>query len=556
MPGDNAEQEERSFDTMDPILAIIMRQEPVTREQAMCIPAFAGCVRFITETVAGLPVRLYRDTGGEVEEIHDDRRTALINDDTGDILNGWQFKQALSEDMLVEGGGYAYINRSRNTVESIHYVARRFVSFLPGTDPIFKRCRIMVNGAEYPDFNFIKATRSTKDGVQGTGILAENTLPLSVAYNTMKFENTNVKTGGNKRGYIKSENKLSEEALATLEARWTRFQKEDSLTAMVLNKGLDFTETSATPEQLQISQRKKDLRDDICGLFGVSAGVLNGDATEDEYTATIKIAVLPVLSSIEAALNQTLLLDAEKAELYFAFDTKELLRGSIEKRYQAYKDGILSNVLQIDEARYQENLPPLGLTFIKLGLQDVLYDPVKRTVFVPNTGASGSVDGIKYDAERAVDYIQDPETGQMNGSRPQGGDNGTSSDEKQKKIASVNINFDSDTVLPGLNSEDLAELGKEDKPVLLKKDVIERNLEKHTEVLREDYNRIIGQALYNSDDRFGGKEHHNPDYMNFVKYGETKGALTLIELADRKENYEIVHIFEPYNKHIRKMKNK
>jgi len=42
--------------------------------------------------------------------------------------------------------------------------------------------------------------------------------------------------------------------------------------------------------------------------------------------------------------------------------------------------------------------------------------------------------------------------------------------------------------------------------------------------------------------------------MNFIKYGEKRAALTLIELADRKENYEIVHIFEPRNESVKRMK--
>ena len=42
--------------------------------------------------------------------------------------------------------------------------------------------------------------------------------------------------------------------------------------------------------------------------------------------------------------------------------------------------------MQIDEIRYKENLPPLGVNFIKLGLQDVLYDPATGSVFTPNTG--------------------------------------------------------------------------------------------------------------------------------------------------------------------------
>ena len=74
--------------------------------------------------------------------------------------------------------------------------------------------------------------------------------------------------------------------------------------------------------------------------------------------------------------------------MYFTLDTSELLKGDILKRYQAYKTGLECNVLQIDEARYKEDLPPLGLNWIKLGLQDVLYDPKTKTIYTPNMNQS------------------------------------------------------------------------------------------------------------------------------------------------------------------------
>ncbi len=40
---------------------------------------------------------------------------------------------------------------------------------------------------------------------------------------------------------------------------------------------------------------------------------------------------------------------------------------------------------QIDEVRCLENLKPLGLNFIKLGLQDVLFNPVTKEVYTLNT---------------------------------------------------------------------------------------------------------------------------------------------------------------------------
>ncbi len=77
-------------------------------------------------------------------------------------------------------------------------------------------------------------------------------------------------------------------------------------------------------------------------------------------------------------------------------------------------------------------------------------------------------------------------------------------EEKQKKIDSVKIDFGRDNILPGLNAEDLAALGKTDKPVLLKKSVIDRNFKRHPEIDKAEYDMLLGKALYDHDISFPG----------------------------------------------------
>lgn len=113
--------------------------------------------------------------------------------------------------------------------------------------------------------------------------------------------------------------------------------------------------------------------------------MVSGAANDEAYTAAIKTAVMPVIRAFETALNQGLLLESERHRHYFAFDTTELLKGDILKRYQAYQIGLANNFLQADEVRYKEDLKPLGFNFIRLGLQDVLLDPKTNTIYTPNT---------------------------------------------------------------------------------------------------------------------------------------------------------------------------
>ena len=111
-------------------------RDTITKTEALNIPSVAGCVELISNTIAILPIKLYKDVGGKIK-IVEDNRVNLLNDDTGDTLDGFQFKKAIVEDYLLNGAGYAYINKERNNVKSIHYVDYDNVSVIMNVDPIY-----------------------------------------------------------------------------------------------------------------------------------------------------------------------------------------------------------------------------------------------------------------------------------------------------------------------------------------------------------------------------------------------------------------------------------
>ena len=223
---------------------------------------------------------------------------------------------------------------------------------------------------------------------------------LKVAYTTLKFEQNLVSTGGNKKGFINAKNRLTKEAIDALKAAWYKFYSNNDENVIILNEGLTFQEASNTSVEMQLNESKKSMSDSILELFGVP--------TDWSWETFIKTAIMPILAIFECALNMDLLLEKEKKSFsfrrnqgsrdcskspisvtvggfYFTFDTKEIIKGDIKTRFEAYKTALESNLMQIDEVRYLENLEPLGLNFIKLGLQDVLFNPVTKEVYTPNT---------------------------------------------------------------------------------------------------------------------------------------------------------------------------
>ena len=386
------------------LLKAFIVKDNIDREKALNIPTLYGCVELISNTISTLPIKLYKETDGKVAEIKDDIRLTLLNDDTGDTLDAFQFKKALIIDYLLEGNGYAYINKERGKFKSLHYVEERNVSINKNIDPIFKYYDISVNGEFYKPYEFLKLLKNTKDGSTGEGIIEANNWLLAVSYNSILYENILAKTGGNKKGFIKADKKLGDDEIKVLKEQWNKMYSGNSENCVVLNAGLDFKESASTSTEMQLNENKIANGNEICKIFNVPPSMITGDgkANESDYEKFVKMAILPILKVFVTSLNRDLLLEKEKKSFYFAFDIKELLKGDIEKRFRAYEIAVKNGFLGVNEVRYEEDREPIEAfnDVIKLGLQDVLYNTKDGSVYTPNTDKTTSLKGGEIDENR------------------------------------------------------------------------------------------------------------------------------------------------------------
>lgn len=375
----------------DVLLSAWLSKGVIDLEKAMNIPTFAGCVNRICDTVSIIPIRLYRRKGESVESLDRDPRVSLLNGDTRDTLTGSEFKRAMVFDYLTNKGGYAYINKAGGHWVSLNYVEAEKVDFLENTDPVFKDYKIMVNGRNYEGYQFLKLLRRTKNGYRGISVVDEYQDALRVGYNTLIFENRMLKRGGNKKGFLQSDHKLTQDAVNTLKAAFDKLYSDDQENCVVLNDGVKFQEASNTAVESQLAENKKQNALDICKLFAIPPAILSGGASERDWLAFVQYCIMPIMDAFATALNRDLLLEREKATYYFAPDVTELTKGDIKTRFEAWGTAIKNGFMQVDEVRKKENLESLEMPFLKLGLQDVLYDPETGGIYTPNTGLWGSI---------------------------------------------------------------------------------------------------------------------------------------------------------------------
>lgn len=372
---------------LDTALRSALGGSQVTVSSVLNIPAVSGSVSFIAGTVASLPIRLYRTENGRSEEVTDDYRLRLLNEETGDLLDAFQWKCTLIRDYLLAGNGYTYVDWVGNLISGLYYVDPMQVSAEVGADPIFKTARFFIGGKAYRDYEIMRVLRNTRDGVVGTGVVAESPIQLETMFNALKYENRMVRTGA-KKGFLKVESgkKVSQSVLDQLRNSWRKMYGSDSEeTTVILNDGVDFKDAGQTAVETQLNENKETNGHEIYKIFSIVPTVLEGDASAEDLKNTVRFAIQPAVKALQLAINRFCLLENEKDSLTFEIDTDALDGTDMLSRYQAYEIAVRNGWMQLDEVRYDEGRNPLGLKFIRLGLDTVIYDPESKMIYTPNT---------------------------------------------------------------------------------------------------------------------------------------------------------------------------
>ena len=379
----------------------------ITREKALSLPSVYANVELIANTIGNLEIKLYRENKGSVEEVKEDYRTVLLNDEPNAFMTGDELKKAMVRDYLLEGNCYVYIDGQGLSKEKqkLHYIPTHKVSLLLSPGAILKEVTVLIEGQVFDISQFMICTKNTLNGVEGKGIVAECNDSLKQALDNMEYTSRTMGTGGVKRGVLQSTRRLTAEAIAELKKAWKRLYEKNN-DCIVLNEGITYHELQQTGAEMQMIESKSAIDADICRLFNVPVNMFNSSIPAEVWDAFVKLAITPILDKFEKVLNKCLLESEEKGKYYFAFDTKQLNKGDIEKRFKAYEIALKNGFMTPSEVRFEEDLNEITtLNFVKLNLGDVLMDIASGSIYTPNTNIKVTHDGVEMN-QSDVDMVQ------------------------------------------------------------------------------------------------------------------------------------------------------
>lgn len=346
-------------------------QRLITPEVAMTYTALFGCVRVLSETLAAMPIMLYRKkAGGDREVVNNLPIYDVLHNQPNGEMSPFSFKEACMISLNLGGNTVSEKIYSQNGaimgVYPYHWsmvrIERddggRLVYIIKQGNEERKLARDRV--FHIPGLSF--------DGVIGVSPIeyAANTIRLGLNFES--FGNKFYQNGANASGVFTFPGKMSDDAFQRLKSDLTKnYTGMANLgRPMILEEGADFRQLTIKPADAQLIESRKFQTEDIARIYRVPLHLIQNldKATfsniEQQSLEFVMYTMLPWFKRWEEAINSQLLTLKDRQDGYYAeFKIDSLLRGDAKSRAEAYAAGRQWGWLSVNDIRKLENMSPI-----------------------------------------------------------------------------------------------------------------------------------------------------------------------------------------------------
>jgi HK97 family phage portal protein len=336
----------------------------VNERTAMQTTAVYACVRILAETIASLPLNVYRSTDNGKEKATDHQLYYLLHDEPNPEMTSFVFRETLMSHLLLWGNAYAQIIRDgRGKVLALYPLlpdrmtvdrttdGRLYYEYRKDTGYVILRPEDILH---IPGLGF--------DGLVGYSpiAMAKNAIGMAIAteeYGSKFFAN-GASPGGvlEHPGVVKDPARIRESWNAVYQGSGNAHR------IAVLEEGMKFQSIGIPPEQAQFLETRKFQTEEICRIFRVPPHlVANLDKAtfsniEHQSISFVVHTIRPWLVRLEQGMNKALLSPSEKGQYFVGFVVDGLLRGDYSSRMQGYAVGIQNGFLSPNDVRALENM--------------------------------------------------------------------------------------------------------------------------------------------------------------------------------------------------------
>jgi HK97 family phage portal protein len=342
----------------------------VNETTAMKSTVVFACVRILAETIASLPLPVYRRLqGGGKERANNHYLYPLLHDQPNPEMTSFEFRETLMGHLALWGNAYAEIERDGAGRVRALWPLRPDRMQVKRDDQGLRYEYLLPDGtmAALRQTNVMHIRGLSGDGIVGYSPirLAREAIGFSLA--TEEFGARFFGQGAHPGGIVEYPGKLSDEARKrykeSVQEAYGGLGKAHRL--MVLEEGLKYTQVGIPPEDAQFLATREFQAIEIARIFRIPPYLLQDFSratfSNVEHTAISFVVhtVRPWLIRIEQAFKRDLFPSPERDTYFAEFLVDGLLRGDIKSRYDAYAVGRNWGWLSADDIRELENMNPL-----------------------------------------------------------------------------------------------------------------------------------------------------------------------------------------------------
>ena len=341
----------------------------VTPDSALRASAVFACVKVISETIAQLPLILYRRrTDGGKDRVTDHPLYRIAGTKPNSFMDSFHLRQMMTAHTALRGNAVAYLNRvGAGRVAEIIPIHPDLVTIQMDSQKMERVYTIaMADGtkrtlAQSEVFHLMGLTLNGWSGVSPI-TYARESIGLSQA--TEKFGGKLFSNGAKMSGILTYPGRFkdAETSLKVGKAFDENANGENSHNTVVLEEGMKWQQVSMSSEDSQFLETRAFQIPEIARFFRMPLHKI-GDLSkatfsniEQQSLEFLTDCMGPWLVCFESALNTQLLTVSEQETYFFEFLVDGLLRSDIKTRYDAYSIGIQNTFLSPNEARAKENM--------------------------------------------------------------------------------------------------------------------------------------------------------------------------------------------------------
>ena len=340
----------------------------VTPETAMRQATVYACVRIIAESIAHLPLAVFRRDGESRTPARDMRVYHLLHDRPNEWQTSYELRELLAKDIELRGNGYARIVRNfRGEPDELLYLPADRV--VPQQD---ERTLAVTYQYARPDGRTVTLRRDEVWHVRGMGNGLAGMDPITCYRETVgdaiaqqEHGSRFFSNGAKPLGLLEvaAGTNIGGPAQTALREDFNSLYagSENAHRTAVLPGGVSYKPVSISNENAQFLESRAFTRTEICGLFRVPPHKV-GDLSratfsniEHQALEFVTDCLLPRLVRWEQAIGRDLLDDPD---LFAKFNVSALLRGDFKSRQEGLQIQRRNGVISANEWRALEEFNP------------------------------------------------------------------------------------------------------------------------------------------------------------------------------------------------------